>query len=463
VSLPVAAVESASFRYAGRAQFTGPFALEVRRGEALLVSGPSGCGKSTLARLLCGSIPHLYRGELRGAVCIAGRASRDYPLWELAGRVGWVGQNPAAQILASTVRQEIAFGLRNLGLDDAEIERRTAAALSRFGLERIASRDPRHLSGGEQQRLTLAAVQARRPEVLVLDEPLSMLDDTAAAALIADLASLIDDGAAVIAFEHRLAALRQLRGLRRLALGTPSGGDPELPRLRALPGFRLTAHGLQVSKGGRPVLRGVDLDLRGGQVVCVLGDNGAGKTTLLRALAGLETADSGRVELRSSAAMRIGLAFQNPDRMLFNASVREELLCGLSQRDEELYRAVVELLGLAAYEQEPPLLLSEGEKKRLGVAVLLLQPGMAGLCLDEPTLGQDPVHRRSLGRIVRRLADCGYLCVAATHDREWAQQWADRLWELRGGCLWDLGAPAALRRGQEGAAAPAVEERALCA
>jgi energy-coupling factor transport system ATP-binding protein len=96
---------------------------------------------------------------------------------------------------------------------------------------------------------------------------------------------------------------------------------------------------------------------------------------------------------------------------------------------------VLDLLGLAPYEQTPPLLLSEGEKKRLALAIVLLRPGLCGVCLDEPTLGQDADQRRILGRIIRRLAGAGYLCLIATHDLEWAAQWSDRILTLERGRL----------------------------
>ena len=145
---------------------------------------------------------------------------------------------------------------------------------------------------------------------------------------------------------------------------------------------------------------------------------------------------------RGGAARRLGLGFQNPDRQIFNPTVRQEILYGHATPDEERYRRVVDLLGLAAYESTPPLLLSEGEKKRLGVAILLMRPELAGLCLDEPTLGQDERHRRLIGRVVRRLAGRGYLCVVATHDLAWAAEWTDRVLLLQDGGLTSVDRPA---------------------
>jgi energy-coupling factor transport system ATP-binding protein len=445
----VITVEEVSYRYPGQRGGIAGFSLEAGPGEMHLVCGPSGCGKSTLARILSGLIPHLYRGRLTGRVLIGGRASHATPLWQLTEAVGLVMQNPAAQLLASTVKDEVIFGLENLGLSPSQIEARLAAALEGFGLEGLAGRDPRTLSGGEQQRLILAAVMARQPLALILDEPLSMLDTTSAQAVVGHLERLSGTGCAVVAFEHRRAWFDRLAGLERHELTGPAAAEdagalPELPQ--HLPAFRLSVDGLGVEIGKRPILESIDLDLAGGQVVALVGANGSGKTTLLRALAGLQP-HTGRITGFSTGSRgkpRLGLAFQNPDRQIFNATVRQEVLFGLPDYDVRLYRGVLALLGLGPYEETPPLLLSEGEKKRLALATVLMRPGLSGICLDEPTLGQDEGHRRLLGLVLHRLASAGYLCLVATHDLGWALQWADRLLMLREGRLAACGEPRAV-------------------
>jgi energy-coupling factor transporter ATP-binding protein EcfA2 len=434
----IIAAKAAAFRYAGQATAVGPFDFAAAAGEFHLISGPSGCGKSTFARMLCGLVPHLYRGELAGEVYIGGRPSDAGPLWWLTTVVGFVGQNPRAQLLGSTVRDDIVFGLENLGLSRRAVHERLEHTLATFGLERFAERDPRSLSGGEQQRAILAAVMARRPRALVLDEPLAMLDGASAIQALGKLSALRDKGCAITAFEHREALLAGVDGLQRLALPAAEPSDEDFPDLAMeVPPFRVVVNGLRVELGGRAVLDGIDCTLAGGRVIGVVGANGSGKTTLLRTLVGLQ-AHTGRVNTLSSGAhhkARLGLCFQNPDCQIFNATVRQELRFSLSEIDEEFYHSVVKLLGLARYEQTPPLLLSEGEKKRLALATVLLRPGLSGICLDEPTLGQDVNQRRFLGRILKHLAAAGYLCVIATHDVEWAHKWSDEVFLLQAGRL----------------------------
>lgn len=435
------------YRYLGSDTPIGPFSYAVDRGEFHVISGASGCGKSTFARILSGVIPHLYRGRLQGRVLIDGRPTDRVPLWHLSSQVGLVSQNPAAQVFAATVEEEIRFGLENLGLTDADIERRLHAALDSAGLQALADRDPRTLSGGEQQLLVIAAIMARQPQAIVLDEPLSMLDSASARRIVDHLQALRRDGTAVVAFEHRTAAFADVACVRHLHLDAAPTDVDDVPACEALvPAFRLALSGLGVQLGGQQVLHDIDLTMTGGQVVAVVGPVGAGKTTLLRALVGLQSHTGQRTWLSDSRQTpRLALCFQNPDRQFFTPTVREEIRYGLPHCDEGFYQNVLALLGLAQHEDHPPLLLSEGEKKRLGLAVALLRPGLCGICLDEPTLGQDDRHRRRIGAIVRRLAAAGYLCVVATHDVEWALRWCDHMVALRAGQVVGSGAPQMVR------------------
>jgi energy-coupling factor transporter ATP-binding protein EcfA2 len=463
------AAHSAAFRYPSHEGPVGPFDLQVQEGEAVLVSGASGSGKSTLARLLCGAIPHLYRGDLAGSVRVAGTDTRHVPYWRLATDVGFVSQNPAQQLIAGTVRDEVVFGLENLGLPARAIEARTAAVLDEFALTPLAARDPRTLSGGEQQRLVLAATLARRPRVLVLDEPLSMLDTVAAGQLVTVLAQAGAGGTAVVVCEHRLAPFAGVRGVRHVALPqrrVPPAAVPALPPV--VPPARWKGEQLTVRCGGRTVLASVSVEVRAGRVLALVGPNGAGKTTLLRVLAGLQPYEGRLVGCVTSRAPHLGLCFQNPDRQLFNATVREEMVYGRTTVDERFYRAVLDLLGLTPYEQTPPLLLSEGEKKRLGIAIALMSPGLGGLCLDEPTLGQDDHNRQLLGRVVRALAAAGYASVVATHDLEWALEWSDDMLLLAGGRAVASGPPAVVCADHEawqcaGLVLPALLAESACA
>jgi energy-coupling factor transporter ATP-binding protein EcfA2 len=426
--ITIVRAEKVAYHYPQNNHGLAPTSLTIRAGERMLVTGPSGCGKSTLARCLTGLIPHLYRGTLEGTVWLDGLCTADTPLWQLAERAGLVFQNPAAQMLAQSVEEEIVFGLENLGLPPSAIRGRLEATLSRFGLEALRHRSPQTLSGGEQQKLALAAVTARQPQVLVLDEPLSMLDSTAAAELVAHLTDLACTGTNVIICEHREEYMRPIPELRTLRLGGLTLQEASIPNFRFHPpgrsALQLEVSGLTVRLGGQPVLHDLSLSAAGGQVVAVVGRNGVGKTTLLRALAGLQkyggtaTVNGGRPDL--------GMVFQNADLQLFNATVHDEILYRLPDPDMALYAWLLEALGLARYERMPPLLLSEGEKKRVALATVLMRRPCHGLLLDEPAVGQDTAHKAMLIRLARALAEAGQVVILTTHDLPLAAE-ADRL------------------------------------
>ena len=465
--------EQVAYRYLGRGGLRA-VSLSVYAGEPVLLAGPSGCGKSTLARCLTGLIPHLYRGNLSGRVWVDGLDTRKAPLWRLSERVGLVFQNPAAQMLTSSVEHEIVFGLENLGLAPQAVSERLEAALAQFDLVSLRDRAPQTLSGGEQQKLALAAVTARRPPVLVLDEPLARRHPGAAAPLFAtrpdfgrpalcrpppsrsdltrsDLTQVgptrvgCDRPAAVVICEHRVEPLRRVPRLRTVSLegydGDASRVAPAstvlMSRFPVAPqsAFRLEVSGLGVDLG-RPVLREFGFSARGGQVLAVVGRNGVGKTTLLRALAGLQK-HSGRVTIHREGGEpeeerpQLGMVFQNPDLQLFNPTVRQEILYRVPHGagpdpDMARYAWLVHALGLDRYQETSPLLLSEGEKKRVALATVLMRDHVHGILLDEPTLGQDGFHRAMLVRLARALAEAGQLVVLATHDLALAAQ-ADRL------------------------------------
>lgn len=428
-----------AFRYPQNRHGLNPISLEIRPGEISFIKGSSGCGKSTLARCLTGLIPHLYRGEMLGKVWIDGLLTQSTPLWQLSEHAGLVFQNPASQMITQSVEEEVLFGLENMGLQRPAIEQRLDDALNRFGLERFRHDSPYTLSGGEQQKLALAAITARQPVVLVLDEPLSMLDGTAAMDLIQHLNDLAKNGTSIVICEHRSEYLASLTNLHTVDLNHNNQRREEGQAIPAIelaipsrPGARLDIHNLQVTLSERKILNNINLSAKGGQVIAIVGRNGTGKTTLLRAIAGLQsyqgtiTTEENSDQNDKESSPPFGLVFQNPDLQLFNASVHDEILFRITDPDMDYYSILLRTLGLDRYETVPPLLLSEGEKKRLALAIALMRRPKYGILLDEPALGQDEYHKAILIRLARNLADAGMLVIFTTHDLALAML-ADRL------------------------------------
>jgi energy-coupling factor transporter ATP-binding protein EcfA2 len=181
--------------------------LEIPEGQFLGVVGPNGAGKSTLCYALAGFVPHFFRGDLKGTIQIGKINIGESSLGELAGEVGLVFQNPFNQISGArfTIRDEIAFGLENLGLRRSDIERRVNETLDLIGLSDLADRSPYALSGGQQQRVAIASILAMRPRLLVLDEPTSQLDPQSTQDVFAILDKLSQrGGTTVVVVEQKL-------------------------------------------------------------------------------------------------------------------------------------------------------------------------------------------------------------------------------------------------------------------
>ena len=443
-SAPTVELHGLSYAYPA---WTGRPVAALRRVEAAvgpgltLVRGDSGSGKSTLLRVVNGLVPHFHGGQVSGRATVCGVDVLTTPTRDLARLVGFVFQEPEAGFVRGTVRREVAFGAENLAVDPATIRLSVAEALERAGIAALAARRIRTVSGGERQRVALAAALAVAPSVVVLDEPLSQLDDAGAAGLSATLASLAAKGHTVVVAEHRLSRLVEVDLVLSVVGGEvrPAGpGDPidiavdsagwppggEAPRPPSL----VNAHqaraatawsfeGGTIGLGGRALLSDVDCAGGAGEVVVVTGSNGSGKTTMLRTLAGLVPLLSGRLDRRPG---RIAYLPQEPGLLLHRRSVAAEVEQTLrwSQQAGDVGE-ILEVFGLAALADRDPRDLSVGQRQRAALATVLAGDPRLVL-LDEPTRGMDAAARRALATALGRLTAAGSSVVLATHDHRLA-------------------------------------------
>jgi energy-coupling factor transporter ATP-binding protein EcfA2 len=455
--------------------------FEIEDGELLVMAGPSGGGKSTLLRCMNGLIPHFHGGAFRGKIEVAGIDTRERQPRDLAHLAGMVFQDPESQAVAPTVEEEIVFGLENLGAPRVLIRKRLEESLDVLGLAALRKRALTTLSGGELQRVAIAAVLTMQPRVLLLDEPTSQLDPQAAEDVLhAAVALRADAGLTIVIAEHRLERLVQhadrimevpgdgtvsLHDVRsaiaRLpsappvtaigrALGwaplplsiaearrfasprRPDGGSPVVNGPpRAAGDVAVSVRSLNVTLGGQRALRSLSLDLRDGEVVALMGRNGAGKTTLLRAIARLVKPASGAVALTHLSADQpyhhLAYVAQNPGSMLYHDTVRREIADVVSGtgRGAHMDDALDEwrLRDLADCN---PLDLSVGERQRVAIAAMLAGAPRV-ILLDEPTRGMDHENKELLVRNLRARARSGATIVLASHDVELAARCATRV------------------------------------
>lgn len=204
--------------------------LTIERGSVTGIVGASGVGKTTLAKIITGFIPHVDGGQLSGTVHVDGVDVAETELADAVSHVGLVIQSPFNQISGAkfTVREELAFGLENLGTPRAEMEERVAETGALLGITHLLDRSPYSLSGGQMQLVAIASMIIMRTPVLVMDEPTSQLDPGGTRMVFDVMSSLRDVGITVVIFEHKLELLREhadvvhvLADMRLVASGDP--------------------------------------------------------------------------------------------------------------------------------------------------------------------------------------------------------------------------------------------------
>jgi energy-coupling factor transporter ATP-binding protein EcfA2 len=442
--------------------------LDVKAGQWVLVTGPSGCGKSTLARAVCGIIPHALPAEMQGSIRVDSLDTREHPLPALAQHVGMVFQNPAAQLFHLHVADEIAFGPRNLGLPEAEVQARVDWALETTGLAELRQRRPSELSGGQKQSIAIAAVLAMRPQVLVLDEPTASLDLPNTFKVMETLAYLRDHyGITILMIEHRLAAAIQ-RVDRVLLMdqgevvfdGSPEDAFADQDRRDVL-GLRrpmeqpmtpwrqliqpngqregarkplISLENVTAGYNGHDVIHDIDLEIFPGDFLAVVGSNGAGKSTLALVIAGLLKPRKGRLansagKYRPKPGLEITLLFQNAADQLFTDSVDEEVAFGPRNYDcfqDATHLRTLSEADLLSLRERRPTALSIGQQQRTALAACLsLRPQL--VILDEPTLGQDWRHLQQLMDFLRQLNQAGTAVLLISHDYKLVHHYAHRI------------------------------------
>lgn len=523
-------MECVSFSYGTAAD--GAYALKdidlsIEEGTFVGLIGPSGAGKSTLASAITGAIPHHYRGRLFGSTLVAGLDTCEASLTDIAKVAGSVLQDIDAQMVASVVEDELLFGLENFGIDHREIEGRIASALDAVGIADLRHREIATLSGGQKQKVAIAAILAMAPRVIVMDEPTSALDPVSARDVFEVLRRAKElTGMTVILIEQTVALLAEycdrvvVIDQGRIALdGTPTDVFSHGQTLRAIgvdtprtvrisnslaeaglapsdsPALTLDgaeslvagilAPGLSESSpivpcalgdgpdarnaaDERPIIvdvagaaysygtgqagiEGINLTVRAGEILAVVGQNGAGKTTFTKLLNGQIKPSAGVVRIAgldtrttpvSALASHAATLFQNPDSQLCRNTVVEEISFGLELQGvaadtaRERARHVAATFGLP--ENASPFNLSRGQRQMVALAsVVALEPEL--IILDEPTSGLDYRECMTVMETVRQRATDGAAVVMICHDMEVVSDFADTLAVMTEGRLIEVG------------------------
>jgi energy-coupling factor transporter ATP-binding protein EcfA2 len=474
--------------------------VSVSEGEVVAVVGPTGAGKTTLCKVLSGIIPNFGAyDDFKGNVTVDGKSTLGKRVGEISRSCAMVFQDYESQLFRTTVELEVAFGPENLCLSRDEILKRVRRSLELVGLVGFEKRYSFALSGGQKQRLAIASMLALQPKVLILDEATSDLDPRGKREVYAVVRRLLDEGAirSLVMVDHHLDkvaefadrvvlmdsgrvvmeggtedVLSEVDLLRSLGLNPPEPAElfhdlglrskplpmtveEALERMPALRNFRKPSEEEVNSRepavevedlwfaypGGDWVLKGVNLTVRSGEMVGLIGQNGSGKTTLAQTIMGILKPGRGRVRLFGKdvtsqdlmeRAVTVGYVFQNPDYQIFTKSVYEEIAYGLRARgmgEEEVRKRVEEvarMVGLSELLDEDPFFLPKAHRQRVAVAsVLALNPKV--VILDEPSTGLSPGETRALMDLARELNRRGTTFIIITHEMWVVAEYCNRV------------------------------------
>jgi energy-coupling factor transport system ATP-binding protein len=490
MSAPILSFEQVTYCYPGvDAPALDDVSLELWPGEFCLLAGLTGQGKSTLLRAACGLVPHFHGGRFAGRVALAGKDTREHGPARLGAFAGALFQDPETQLVTSSVRAELSLALESRGHSTAAVARGVEEVALALGIDHLLDRGTYDLSGGEKQRVALAAALAGRPPVVLLDEPTSQLDPVAGDELVGLLRRLNQEWETTILLaEHRLercltAADRVISlehgrvahdgdpssflawaARRAPALQTPGAKLFALAGLRPAPvGVRearaaLRTRGLLADadalgpgrtadardpahtaprprrrsrrRGAALALRGVWHELRDGPAIL------RGVTLSLQP--GESVALMGRNGAGKSTLLRHAAGLLEPTRGRIERAGRVALLLQnpgdyfLHDRvGAEAPARALQAAGLADLADRHPRDLSGGERQRLALAIVAGHDGAeqdapAVIALDEPTRGMDREAKSELAAELRRRAGNGQAVIVATHDPEFAAACANR-------------------------------------
>ena len=443
-------LKDVSFKYDGAAEnVLENINLTVEYGETVLLSGVSGEGKSTLLSIINGVIPFVNSGEFSGSVEIDGKDVTKQKISERSKLIGTVLQNADEQIIYDLVNDEIAFGCENLNIPSEEIERRIERFTTLMQIEKNAK--TKTLSGGQKQRLITASTLAMEQKIIILDEPLANLDTHTAHILLKALRDLANSGYAVLIVEHRLDVVKnyidKVMRIENKQLFTSTdinnlnSGIKTIPHADGfLPGeVLIKGEKLFFAAGDRNIIDGLDIEIRAGERIVLLGENGCGKTTLMRMLTRLNKPNDGALsqtitkskKANSKWFSKVGYVYQNPTYQLFMPTLLSEI--SFKAKSEETAREMINAFGLSGLEQRHPQSLSEGQKRRASIAAVCASEPTV-LFLDEPTVGQDYENLCKTVETVNKInKNLGTAIVTVTHDKRCAGALADRVLIMENG------------------------------
>ena len=410
--------------------------FELDSGSYTVIAGVNGSGKSTTARIIAGLLQ-----PSAGTVEIADGL-----------RTGFVFQSPKDQLICGVVARDTAFGPQCQSLPDSEIELRTIESLKSTGILDYAMHKSMFLSLGQTQKAALSGILAINPDILILDESVSMLDPKSREEIFTFLDMLHKKKRTILHITHDSDAISRAKDIivmdggkiiwkgnsssffadktgsvYRSVFGTPLENRScfqNKTQNRPAQEILLKAENISFSYGTHAVLKNISFSLKRGTLTALTGASGSGKTTLLEILAGLKKHDSGTVR----SAGKPLLCQQNSDAALFEVFAADDVAFGPRNsgiKGKELLECVKTAMNrvnlpFEEFASKQTNCLSGGQKRRLSVAGIIAMKGDI-LLFDEPSAGLDGAAKYTVMHLLRSLAESGKTVLFTTHHYDEAQ------------------------------------------
>ena len=488
-------IENLNFQYLNEEKLVlNDINMSIEEGDFLVLCGATGSGKTTLLKMLKREIAP--NGNKKGTIFYQGKDLKEYDDKELVSEIGYVFQNPDSGIVTDKVWHELAFGLENLGCDNQNIRMKVGEIANYFDMQTWFDMDTDNLSGGQKQILNLASVMVMQPKVLLLDEPTSQMDPVSASNffqtlkkinhelgttiiiiehrleeifLLADKIALLDEGKLVVYDEVKKAS-KEILNYSNININIPTPlklyhelkceddvpltikeGKKLLEKYNLSKNFQYDKPLLReknkaieikngwfrYSKNSKDILKGIDLDIRIGEVYSLIGGNGVGKSTLVNVIANNLKLYTGNVKINEKSISKyknnslyienLVVLPQNPDDLFVSEKVNDELYEMKNIYSDDFENRVKELINEFSLEKllnRHPYDLSGGEKQKVALAkILLLNPKI--ILFDEPTKGLDWTSKIRLVEIIKKLKKKNVTCFLVTHDIEFASLVSD--------------------------------------
>lgn len=448
--------------------------FKITEDKAIGILGPNGSGKSSLAYCLGGIIPHLVKGKFDGTIFLNGSPIDKIDFNLIVKKVNYLFQDPESQFINLRVRDELLFGLQNLGYPLEESNARIQEVANLVGISELLDKETNSLSIGQKQLVVLGSVIAMNPKIIIFDEPTGSLDPKNEKNIIKIINKLIENGTIVIIITHKIDQIKNI--VNRVILLSNGSieydgnvNDISWSNLNRLYGVEETILRLISSEKQKRImkisnicykyssshcwtLQNLSFEVQKGEILGLMGQNGSGKSTLLLILQNLLKPNIGNIMLENvqlsqipfkELINKIGITFQNPNHQIFNLSINEELEFGLKNAkvpSDIRKKRINEVLNHFPYlnSNQTPQSLSFGQKKILTIAsILVMDPSI--FLLDEPEWGLDAGHISILKNIIIDLSNKGKTIVISSQNIELMDEIADRIIFLKNGELKFIG------------------------